>query len=135
MVKTTRYFGLQNLRFPAHVATRTVLDARVNQKPGCFRKDALQLRSGTILNNLFMNRQDACSTKDKFSCGTGILPVLKNSARCELQPAKPLKNPVSLIWVDHTKSDFNTPFIIESASTHLLCVDAVSTAKRDKGDL
>ncbi|MEG4346815.1 hypothetical protein QUB70_26575 [Microcoleus sp. A003_D6] len=22
-----------------------------------------------------MNRQDACSTKDKFSCGTGILPV------------------------------------------------------------
>jgi hypothetical protein len=23
------------------------------------------------------NRQDACSTKDKFSCGTGILPVPK----------------------------------------------------------
>jgi hypothetical protein len=23
------------------------------------------------------NRQDACSTKDKFSCGTGILPVHK----------------------------------------------------------
>ncbi|MEG4484771.1 hypothetical protein [Microcoleus sp. D2_18a_B4] len=22
-----------------------------------------------------MNRQDACSTKDKFYCGTGILPV------------------------------------------------------------
>jgi hypothetical protein len=28
-----------------------------------------------------MNRQDACSTKDKFSCGTGILPVADNGAR------------------------------------------------------
>jgi hypothetical protein len=27
-----------------------------------------------------MNRQDACSTKDEFSCGTGILPVLENGA-------------------------------------------------------
>jgi hypothetical protein len=27
-----------------------------------------------------MNRQDACSTKDKFSCGTGILPVADNGA-------------------------------------------------------
>ncbi|MEG3902246.1 MULTISPECIES: hypothetical protein [unclassified Microcoleus] len=52
------------------------------------------------------------------------MPVLKNSARCELQPAEPLKNPVSLILVHHPKSDF----IIESASTHILCVDAVSTA-------
>ncbi len=81
-----------------------------------------------------MNRQDACSTRKFISCGTGILPVL-NSARCELQPADPLKNPVSLILVHHTKSDFNTPLIIESASTHILCVDAVSTAKPDQGDL
>ncbi|MEG4859187.1 hypothetical protein QUB75_16695 [Microcoleus sp. K1-B6] len=35
-----------------------------------------------------MNRQDACSTKDKFSCGTGILPVADNGARCELPGAK-----------------------------------------------
>jgi len=82
-----------------------------------------------------MNRQDACSTIKFIFCGTGILPVLKNSARCELQPAEPLKNPLSLILVHHTKSDFNTPFIIESASTHILCVDAVSTAKPDKGGL
>ncbi|MEG3927616.1 hypothetical protein [Microcoleus sp. D3_18a_C4] len=27
----------------------------------------------------------ACSTTDKFSCGTGILPVLENGARCELR--------------------------------------------------
>ena len=33
------------------------------------------LRCCTILNKLFMNRQDACSTKSEFSCGTGILPV------------------------------------------------------------
>ena len=28
----------------------------------------------------FMNRQDACSTKSNFSCGTGILPVADNDA-------------------------------------------------------
>ena len=95
---------LQNLRFHANAATRTFLHARVNQKPGCVRKDALQLRYGTLLNNLFMNRQDACSTRDEFSCETGILPVLNNSARCELQPAEPLKNPVSLILVHHIVS-------------------------------
>jgi len=32
----------------------------------------------------FMNRQDACSTKDKFSCGTGILPVADNGARYQI---------------------------------------------------
>jgi hypothetical protein len=31
-----------------------------------------------------MNRQDACSTKDKFSCGTGILPVADNGARYQI---------------------------------------------------
>ncbi|MEG4027046.1 MULTISPECIES: hypothetical protein [unclassified Microcoleus] len=133
--KKNQIFLLQNLRFHANAATRTLLHARVNQKPGCVRKDSLQLRYGTLLNNLFRNRQDACSTRDEFSYETGILPVINNSARYELQPAEPLKNPVSLILVHHTKSDFNTPFIIESASTHILCVDAVSTAKPNKGDL
>ncbi|UNU19819.1 hypothetical protein D0A34_13895 [Microcoleus vaginatus PCC 9802] len=42
------------------------------------------LRCCTILNKLFMNRQDACSTKSEFFCGTGILPVLENRARCEV---------------------------------------------------
>jgi hypothetical protein len=45
-----------------------------------------QLRSCTLASN----RQDACSTKDKFSCGTGILPVhkriIENAAKYEFQP-------------------------------------------------
>ncbi|MEG4942730.1 hypothetical protein [Microcoleus sp. F4-D5] len=61
------------------------------------------------------------------------MPVLNNSARCELQPADPLKNPLSLILVHHPKSDLNTPFIIEFASADILCVDAVSTADANKG--
>jgi amino acid adenylation domain-containing protein len=36
--------------------------------------------SGTILNDLFGNRQDACSTIKDISCGTGKMPVLDNSA-------------------------------------------------------
>ncbi|MEG4197139.1 amino acid adenylation domain-containing protein [Microcoleus sp. Pol12A5] len=36
--------------------------------------------SGTILPDLFRNRQDACSTRDEFYCGTGILPILDNNA-------------------------------------------------------
>ncbi|MEG4396512.1 hypothetical protein [Microcoleus sp. BROC3] len=31
-----------------------------------------------------MNRQDACSTRDDFFCGTGILPVLENGATSQL---------------------------------------------------
>jgi amino acid adenylation domain-containing protein len=42
--------------------------------------------SGTILNDLFRNRQDACSTKKFISCGTGILPVLDNGATSEFKP-------------------------------------------------
>ncbi len=29
-----------------------------------------------------MNRQDACSTKSEFSCGTGILPVAELTMYC-----------------------------------------------------
>jgi hypothetical protein len=43
----------------------------------------LLLRCCTILNKLFINRQDACSTKSEFSRFTGILPVLEHGARCE----------------------------------------------------
>jgi poly(A) polymerase len=46
----------------------------------------LNPRSCTIVSN----RQDACSTKDEFSCETGILPVdkrlVENGARSELNP-------------------------------------------------
>ena len=42
--------------------------------------------SGTILNDLFRNRQDACSTKKIISCGTGILPVPDNGATSQFKP-------------------------------------------------
>jgi Protein of unknown function (DUF2459) len=44
-----------------------------------------KLRYSTILNKPFMNRQDACFTKKIIFCGTGILPVLENPARCEFK--------------------------------------------------
>ena len=48
----------------------------------------LKLRSCTIVNYLFRNRQDACSTRDEFYCGTGILPVLENGATSQLKPTE-----------------------------------------------
>jgi 2-polyprenyl-3-methyl-5-hydroxy-6-metoxy-1,4-benzoquinol methylase len=49
------------------------------------KESAIELTSNTILKN----RQDACSTKDKFDCGTGILPVQKrlvdNGARYQIE--------------------------------------------------
>ncbi|MEG3904100.1 amino acid adenylation domain-containing protein [Microcoleus sp. B4-C5] len=42
--------------------------------------------SDTILNDLFRNRQDACSTTKFISCGTGILPVLDNSITSQFKP-------------------------------------------------
>jgi hypothetical protein len=39
-----------------------------------------------------MNRQDACSTRKFTLCGTGILPVLENGARCEFMPHKLFMN-------------------------------------------
>ena len=48
----------------------------------------LKLRCCTILNKLFMNGQDARSTRKSTLCGTGILPVLENGARCELKPTQ-----------------------------------------------
>ncbi|MDQ2097567.1 MAG: hypothetical protein QQW96_07970 [Tychonema bourrellyi B0820] len=30
------------------------------------------------MGSLNYHRQDACATTDKFSCGTGILPVFQN---------------------------------------------------------
>jgi hypothetical protein len=47
---------------------------------------AIELISCTIVKN----GQDARSTKNEFSCGTGILPVpkkvIENGARCEIEP-------------------------------------------------
>ncbi|UNU26327.1 phosphodiester glycosidase family protein [Microcoleus vaginatus] len=45
----------------------------------------LKVRCCTIVNYLFRNRQDACSTRDEFYCGTGILPVLENGATSQLK--------------------------------------------------
>jgi len=45
----------------------------------------IQKIASTILNQPFMNRQDACSTKSNFSCGTGILPVADNAVVSEIQ--------------------------------------------------
>src|SRR4028119_545414 len=44
-----------------------------------------KLRCCTIVNKPFMNGQDARSTRKSILCGTGILPVLENSARCEFK--------------------------------------------------
>ncbi|MEG4575522.1 MASE1 domain-containing protein [Microcoleus sp. N3A4] len=49
-------------------------------------KFPLKLRCFIILNYLFRNRQDACSTRDEFSRFTGILPVLDNGVKCEVTP-------------------------------------------------
>ncbi|WP_445174702.1 hypothetical protein [Microcoleus sp.] len=46
---------------------------RINRWP-------VDVRCCTFLNKPFMNKQDACSTKSEFSCGTGILPVADNGA-------------------------------------------------------
>lgn len=54
-------------------------------------------------------------------------------ANTSLHPADAVKNPVSLIWVHHPKSDFNTPFILDSASADVVCLEAVETAKSYKG--
>src|SRR4028119_1429545 len=67
------------------------------QKPGFYRNTSLQLRCCTIVNKPFMNGQDARSTRKSTLCVTGILPVLENGARCELQPTDSGKNPVS--WI------------------------------------
>ena len=56
-------------------------------------------------------------------------------ANTSLQPADAVKNPVSLIVVHHPQSDFNTPFILKSASAGQVCPDAVETAKSERGGL
>ncbi|UNU25406.1 hypothetical protein D0A37_17685 [Microcoleus vaginatus HSN003] len=49
---------------------------------------ALKLTSCTIVKN----RQDACSPRDEFYCGTGILPVpkqvIENGATSQLKPTQ-----------------------------------------------
>ncbi len=54
--------------------------------------ESVKLTSCTILKN----GQDARSTKDKFSCGTGILPVhkslIENGAKYKLKQKVPLRH-------------------------------------------
>ncbi|MEG4507672.1 MASE1 domain-containing protein [Microcoleus sp. F6_B4] len=49
-------------------------------------KFPLKLRCFIVFNYLFGNRQDARSTRDEFDCGTGILPVLDNGVKCDIEP-------------------------------------------------
>src|SRR6476469_4818346 len=51
-----------------------------------FISNPFKPNSGTILHDLFRNRQDACSTRDEFYCGTGILPVLDNGTTSQFKP-------------------------------------------------
>ncbi|CAA9395669.1 Polyketide synthase modules and related proteins [uncultured Microcoleus sp.] len=51
-----------------------------------FISNPFKPNSGIILNDLFRNRQDACSTGKFISCGTGILPVPDNGATSEFKP-------------------------------------------------
>ena len=52
------------------------------------RESRLKLRCCTIVNKPFINGQDARSTRKSTVCGTGILSVLENGARCELKPTE-----------------------------------------------
>ncbi|MEG4116561.1 hypothetical protein QUA43_03575 [Microcoleus sp. N9_B4] len=47
----------------------------MNSQDACSRKDKFYCGTGIL------PVADACSTKDKFYCGTGILPVAENGAR------------------------------------------------------
>ena len=51
-----------------------------------FISNPFKPNSGTILHDLFRNKQDACSTKKFISWGTGILPVLDNGATSQFKP-------------------------------------------------
>src|SRR4028119_872800 len=63
-------------------------------------KFALKLRCFIILNYLFRNRHLACSTRDEFSCGTGILPVLDNGVKCERKPGIVSRLKAFFNWVN-----------------------------------
>ena len=63
-------------------------ETRLGLKSEANSKSRLKLTSCTNVSN----RQDACSTKSEFYCGTGILPVHKrlveNGARYQLKPTQ-----------------------------------------------
>ena len=76
-----------------------------------------KLRCGIIFNYLFGNRQDACSTRDEFLCGTGILPVLDNAVSSEM------RYPIISIfrsffnWAKYQLSIRNSQFAIPNSTT------------------
>jgi hypothetical protein len=61
---------------------------RQGLKPLAQSSSRLKLLCCSILNNPFMNRQDACSTRKIIFCGTGILPVADKGARSQLKPTE-----------------------------------------------
>ncbi|MBE9093146.1 MASE1 domain-containing protein [Tychonema sp. LEGE 07203] len=48
-------------------------------------KFPVKLRCFIIFNYLFGNRQDACSTRDEFDCGTGKMPVPDSGVKSKLK--------------------------------------------------
>jgi hypothetical protein len=54
-------------------------------KPLPHSESRLKLRSCTNVIKLFRNGLEAHSTRTLNFCGTGILPVADNGARCELK--------------------------------------------------
>src|SRR4028119_2054561 len=78
------------LIYGCNVAAASRACQKVRQGINCLSQSEsrLKLRYCTIVSN----RQDACSTKDTFSCGTGILPVhkrlIEKGATYELKPTK-----------------------------------------------
>jgi hypothetical protein len=81
--------------------TKLSLEIALNQQLGSFLAVLFldlyrfKLTSCTILKN----RQDACSTKSKFSCGTGKMPVLKklieNGATSQF---KTINDTLGILW-------------------------------------
>ncbi|MEG4988898.1 MASE1 domain-containing protein [Microcoleus sp. BR0-C5] len=77
-------------------------------------KFPLKLRCFIILNYLFRNRHLACSTRDEFSCGTGILPVLDNGVKCEIKPGIISSLKAFLNWENYQSQYTNYPRIFSA---------------------
>ncbi len=96
-----------NWRFFQQPVPRWLLtgnDADVsNRQDACSTRD--ESSCGTGILPVLSNRQDACSTKTEFSCGTGILPVHKklidNGAICKFDRTLVAKTIAGEIdWID-----------------------------------
>ena len=90
-------------------------------------KFPLKLRCFIILNYLFRNRHLACSTRDEFSCGTGILP-LDNGVKCEIKPGIISRLKAFFNWV-------NSQFLIPSYEFPVTNYPSTFCAKENRYNL